>query len=75
MSSPHKFETGTERFGRNLREWRAKRGMSQDALADETGLSRVFISRIESGADTISLRHIDKIAAALKIDILDLFQH
>ena len=75
MSSPYTVKTARERLARNLRDWRAKRGMSQDVLAEHSGLSRVFLSRIESALDTVSLDNIEKIAEVLKIDILDLLQH
>lgn len=75
MSSHYTVKTARERLARNLRDWRAKRGMSQDVLAEHSGLSRVFLSRIESALDTVSLDNIEKIAEVLKIDILDLLQH
>lgn len=72
MSSPHKFQTARERFARNLRDWRVKRGMSQEALSESAGLSRVYISRVENCVDTVSLDNIEKLAEALKIDLIDL---
>ncbi|WP_353850480.1 helix-turn-helix transcriptional regulator [Janthinobacterium sp.] len=75
MSRPYTVKTARERLARNLKDWRAKRGMSQDVLAEHSGLSRVFLSRIESALDTVSLDNIEKIAEVLKIDILDLLQH
>ena len=75
MSSPYTVKTARERLARNLRDWRAKRGMSQDVLAEHSGLSRVFLSRIEGALDTVSLDNIEKIAEVLKVDILDLLQH
>ena len=71
MSSPHKFETAREKFARNLLRWRTKRGMTQEALAADAGLSRVYISRIENCSDTVSLDNMEKLAAALKIEIVD----
>ena len=72
MSSPLKIPTARERFAQNLKGWRIKRGVSQDELADLTGLSRVYISRIENRKDTVSLDNIEKMASALSIDIVDL---
>lgn len=72
MSSPPKSPTARERLARNLRNWRAKRGVTQDILAAQTGLSRVYISRVEGCIDTMSLDNIEKLAEALKIDIVDL---
>ncbi|MDI3294364.1 helix-turn-helix transcriptional regulator [Janthinobacterium tructae] len=75
MSSPSTVKTARERLARNLRAWRAKRGMSQDVLAEHSGLSRVFLSRIEGALETVSLDNIEKLADVLKIDILDLLHH
>lgn len=72
MSAPFKFLTARERFARNLREWRSKRGLSQEALAAESGLSRVFLSRVETAAATVSLDNVEKLANVLGIDIVDL---
>ena len=75
MSSPYTVKTARERLARNLKDWRAKRGMSQDFLAEHSGLSRVFLSRVEGALETVSLDNIEKLADVLKIDILDLLHH
>lgn len=59
-------------MARNLRDWRVKRGMSQEALSEKAGLTRVFIARVETCADTVSLDNIEKLAEALKVDLIDL---
>lgn len=75
MSSPYTVKTARERLARNLKDWRAKRGLSQEVLAEHSGLSRVFLSRIEGALETVSLDNIEKLAEVLKIDIVDLLQH
>lgn len=72
MSNPLKIQTARQRLARNLKEWRVKRGMSQDALSSIAGLSRVHISRLENSLDTVSVDNLEKLAAALRIDIVDL---
>ena len=42
MSMPLKNEIARDRFARNLRAWRTKRGLSQELLAEHAGLSRVY---------------------------------
>ncbi|QSX94620.1 helix-turn-helix domain-containing protein [Janthinobacterium lividum] len=49
--------------------------MSQDVLAEHSGLSRVFLSRLEGALETVSLDNIEKLADVLKVDILDLLHH
>jgi transcriptional regulator with XRE-family HTH domain len=72
MSSPNKLETSRERLARNLRNWRAKRAMTQETLSEKAGLSRQFISEIENGATNATIDNLDKLSAVLKIDISDL---
>ena len=55
-------------LGRNLHDWRKRRGMSQEALALDTGMKRSYISDMERGTRNPSIKAIARLAAALKID-------
>lgn len=55
-----------------LRVWRDHRGLTQTALADRTGVNRVQISNIESGAKSGSVQTLKKLAAALGVALDDL---
>ena len=72
MSMSHPTEDARERFARNLRTWRAKRGFSQQYLAEHAGLSRVYVSKVENSAASVSIDTMEKLAAVLEIDIADL---
>lgn len=50
---------------KNLIELRKKKGWSQAQLSDKADLSTEFISRIERGAGSASLKSLNKIAKAL----------
>lgn len=50
-----------------LKAWREHRGLSQDALAEATGLSKPFISQIEGGKRAGTAATLKKLAAALSI--------
>lgn len=52
-------------FGDALRELRAERGMSQEAVALEAGLNRGYYSGVERGVRNVALANITKIAGAL----------
>jgi len=54
-------------FARNLRRLRLEAGRSQEALADEAGLDRTYISALERELYSASLDTIERIADALKI--------
>ena len=50
------------------------KGISQEELAFETGLHRTYISDVERGKRSISLKNIEKIAESLGIEIYELFK-
>ncbi|OGY50928.1 MAG: transcriptional regulator [Candidatus Buchananbacteria bacterium RIFCSPLOWO2_01_FULL_56_15] len=61
------------KFGRKVREERARLGLSQEELAGRAGVHRTYIGMIERAEKNITLENIDKIAKALKISIADFF--
>ncbi len=63
-----------EQFGNRLTELRKERKMTQDKLAELSGLTRVYISGIEQGKRNVSLEVIDKLAEALEIKITQFFE-
>jgi len=57
-----------------LRDWRKDRGLTQPALADEAGLHRVTISRLETGREAPTMETVAKLAGALGIEVGELFR-
>lgn len=60
-------------LGRRLRELRVKKGMTQEGLAEKTGLSVTFVGLVERGINTPSLETCNRIARALGVSIDELF--
>lgn len=60
-------------FGKNLRKYRLRLGLSQEAFAEKCGLHRTYISAIETFKRSISLENIQRIADALEIETYSLF--
>ncbi len=52
-------------FGRRVRELRIKLGMSQEALADASGLHRTYVGSVERGERNISLENMVRLARAM----------
>lgn len=57
----------------NIANIRKMRGLSQADLAEIVGVRQPHISRIENGDDGIPLRLLKEIAAALQVELVDLF--
>ena len=60
-----------EAFGQTLRELRQKKGWSQETLAFEAGVDRNYISLIELGRNSPSLKMIFKLCRALGVSVRD----
>jgi transcriptional regulator with XRE-family HTH domain len=56
-----------EAFGIVLQQVRRKRGLSQEQLAFEAGVHRTYISQLERGIKSISLRTLWDLSDALQI--------
>ena len=60
------------KFGKNVRELRKAKGLSQEELAHKADLHRTYIGMIERAEKNITLINIDKIAIALDVKIREL---
>lgn len=65
-------ESARERLARHLRALRADRGMSQERLAELADLHRTYVGSIERRERNVSLDNVERLAAALGVDIADL---
>ncbi len=55
-------------FGKTVRRLRDDRGVSQQKLAEDAGLSLNFVSDVERGVKSVTLGTILKLAYALKCE-------
>jgi transcriptional regulator with XRE-family HTH domain len=62
-----------KKFGSRLRQLRIERELSQEALAEMSGLHRTYLGGIERGERNVALLNILKIASALQVSPADLF--
>ena len=58
----------TQILGRNVRDWRKRRSMSQEGLALECGMKRSYISDIERGTRNPSIKALARLAEALQVE-------
>jgi transcriptional regulator with XRE-family HTH domain len=60
-------------FGKRLRKLRLSRNLVLDELVAKTGLSRPYLSQIETGKASPSLQTVHKLAAALSVPVTYFF--
>ncbi len=61
------------KIGKRIREWRKKRGYSQEDFAAAAQLGRSYAGRVERGEQNISMQSLIQIALTLKVEIGELF--
>lgn len=61
-----------EILGKNLRQKRIEKQISQEELAEIAGLHRTYIGSVERGERNISIDNIEKLCKALNMSIKEL---
>ena len=61
-----------KRIGWNVKRLRAKLGLSQEDFATDSGFDRGYISGVERGVRNPSILVLERIAKALKVDVVEL---
>jgi transcriptional regulator with XRE-family HTH domain len=60
-------------FAKNLRKFRKEMGLSQERLAELSGLHRTFVGCVERSEKNVSIDSIERFANALGKEARDLF--
>ena len=55
-------------LAKNMRRLRAARGLSQEALAHESGINRTYLSGVERSERNVSIDNISRIAKGLQVE-------
>jgi transcriptional regulator with XRE-family HTH domain len=63
-----------QRFATNLRRIRLDRGVSQEGLANDAGVDRAYLSRVERAVTYVGLEIVGKLADVLKVDPVEFFR-
>lgn len=64
----------TQKLADTIASLRKSQKISQQELADRTGINRALISRIEGRAFTPSIEQLEQLAGALHFDLCDMFE-
>ncbi len=62
-----------EKIGRNIKKLRVLKNISQEKLAEALGISTPAVSNIENGKTLTSLQTLENMAAALGVQLYELF--
>jgi len=64
----------TDIFGKNIRKTRKRLDLSQERLAELSGLHRTYIGSVERGERNITLVNAEKISSALNVKLSKLLE-
>ena len=62
-------------IGHNVRKYRKLAKLTQEELAEKTGLDRKFLSEVENAKKNLTVGSLSKIAQALEVEVSELFSH
>ncbi len=60
-------------IGQRIRNYRTKKGLSQEKLAELAGCHPTYIGQLERGEKNATLESVEKIASAMDISLSELF--
>lgn len=62
-----------EKYGARIKELRNKKNLTQERLAEKSGLHYTYIGTVERGTKNISLKNIEKVAKGLGVSLTEFF--
>lgn len=65
--------TTKEKLGKRVQKLRKSVGYTQEELAEKLNISRTHMGHIEQGRKSPSLKMMEKLARALKVELSELF--
>ena len=61
-------------LARNIRRLRQSKGLSQEALAEHSGLHRTYVGAVERAERNVSIATVEALAGALSVSPADLLR-
>jgi transcriptional regulator with XRE-family HTH domain len=69
-----KPRSNAEKLGATVRRLREQAGISQEELADRSGLHRTYVGSVERGERNVSLDNVVRLAKALRTSASELLE-
>ncbi len=69
----HKKELTGGKIGKNIKKIRTQKGLSQQQLAQKSGISQSFLSDLENGKKSPTVDSLNKICRSLGISLAEFF--
>ena len=63
-----------QKVGRNIRSYRQRRGLSQEAFAEVLGVHRTYMGGLERGERNLTLRSLERIAEQMGVEVEELMR-
>ena len=70
MENPHKYQ----KIGENLRKIREIKGIKQESIAKQLGITTNGYGKIERGETSLNIKRLEEIAEILGVNALDVMQ-
>jgi len=61
-------------LGRRIRSLRKAKGLTQQQLGEQADLNYKYLGAVERGEENPSVKVLERIATALKVELIDLFR-
>lgn len=63
------------KIGLHIRKWRELKGIKQEQLANQLGITKAALSNIENDKTDVNLHRIEDIARCLDLEVMKLFKN
>ena len=63
-----------KKVGRNIRSYRQRRGLSQEAFAEVLGVHRTYMGGLERGERNLTLRSLERITEQMGVEVEELMR-
>lgn len=71
-SQTHPYPGERRQLGKAIADWRKKKSLTQEELAEAADINVSYLAKIENGYVNTTVRYLIKIARAMRLQVRDL---